>query len=78
MTEPDLPITPPMREELQRRRKATWPDGTGSGGGGLDDLERLEDPLVENGLGSGAERLTGGERKVLPIILSLSLSLGIE
>lgn len=77
MTEPDLPITPPIREALQRRRKATWPGGTDSGGGGLDCLERFEGPFGGNGYGSGAERLAGGERKLLPIISSLSLSLSV-
>jgi len=60
--EPDLPITPPIREALQSRRKAAWPGGTESGGGGgLDNLERLEGPFGGKGCGSGAERLAGGE-----------------
>jgi len=55
-------MTPPIREALQRRRKAAWPGGTASGGGGgLDDLGRLECPFEGNGCGSGAERLAGGE-----------------
>ncbi|MED6191358.1 hypothetical protein PIB30_115676, partial [Stylosanthes scabra] len=33
MTEPDFPMTPPIREAWQRRRNATWPCGTESGGG---------------------------------------------
>lgn len=51
MTLPDFPMTPPMREEWQRRRNATWPRGVESGGGGC--LERLEAPFA--GLGSYME-----------------------
>lgn len=40
--EPDFPITPPLIEVGQRRRKRTWPVGTFKGGGGR--LKRLEGP----------------------------------
>lgn len=44
MIEPDLPMTPPMREEWQRRRKRKWPLGTVSGRGG--GLVRVEEALL--------------------------------
>ena len=79
MTAPDLPMTPPIREAWQRRRKATWPGGmTSGGGGGFENLERLEDPFGGNGFGSGkggTERFAGGERKFLSIIQCLLLLL---
>lgn len=77
MTQPDFPMTPPMREAWQSMRKATWPGGTVSGG--CRGLERLEDPFSEldseDIVVEEIERFTGRERKVLPIILSLAHSL---
>lgn len=51
MMEPDLPITPPIREALQSRRKDACSGGTESGGAGLDGLEHLEGRFGGNGLG---------------------------